>query len=82
VTVRRPGAPRRSIDLERSLELQAALRSSREALARVEGELGALLAALRDPAAALDAAAPDRLSGAARRAGNALASLGALAQQR
>jgi len=68
---RRPvtSAPR-SVDV-----VAAALRSSREALQDIEGQLDALLAVLRDPTAAPDAAAPDRLRGAAREAGTALASL-------
>ncbi len=62
--------------LQRSVDLAAALRSSREALVDIEGQLDALLAALRDPAAPLDARAPDRLRGATRDAGTALATLG------
>jgi hypothetical protein len=77
MTLRRREAP-----LVRSLAMEAALRSSREALARIEGELGALLAALRDPEGRLDAEAADRIGGASRRAGAALATLGALAQRR
>jgi hypothetical protein len=61
--------------LPRSVDVAAALRSSREALQDIEGQLDALLAVLRDPSAAPDAAAPDRLRGAAREAGSALASL-------
>jgi hypothetical protein len=64
--------------LPRSVDLAAALRCSREALLDIEGQLDALLAVLRDPAAAPDATAPDRLRGAARDAGTALASLAAL----
>jgi hypothetical protein len=75
---RREAAP-----LWRGSQLAAALRSSREALSAVEGQLDALLAALRDPGSAPpDAAAADRLSGAAARAGSALASLGTLARRR
>ncbi|HET6147781.1 MAG TPA: hypothetical protein VFH68_09620 [Polyangia bacterium] len=66
--------------LPRPLDLAAALRSSREALLDIEGQLDALLAVLRDPTAAPDATAPDRLRGAAREAGTALASLIALAR--
>jgi hypothetical protein len=58
-------------------DVATALRSSREALADIEGQLDALLAALRDPAAALDKRAPDRLRGATQNAGAALASLDA-----
>jgi hypothetical protein len=53
----------------------AALRRGREALSDIQGQLDALLAALRDPAAPLDASAPDRLAGAAKEADAALASL-------
>jgi hypothetical protein len=75
--VRRSEAP-----LVRGGPLAAALRSSREALAAVEGQLDALLAALRDPVGGPDATAADRLSGAAARAGSAVASLAALARRR
>jgi hypothetical protein len=68
VTVRRrPPAPRQAT-------LAAALRQSRDALGRLEGELAALLAAVRDGSA--DAAAADRLRGAIRAAGSALSGLG------
>jgi hypothetical protein len=70
VTVRR-GAT----SLPRTLDVAAALRSSREALLDIEGQLDALLAVLRDPTGAPDSNAPDRLRGAARDAGTALASL-------
>ena len=60
---------------EQGGDLAAALRSSREALTDIEGQLDALLASLRDPAAALDKRAPDRLRGATQDAGTALASL-------
>ncbi len=69
MTVRRAGA-----NLVRS-SLAAALRSGREALVDIEGQLDALLAALRDPGRAIDAGAPERLHGAAQQAGDALASL-------
>ena len=59
------------------VDLAAALRTSREALTDIEGQLDALLAALRDPAKALDKRAPDRLRGATQNAGTALASLDA-----
>jgi len=69
VTVRRgPPAPRLAT-------LAAALRQSRDALGRLEGELDALLAALRDPASRADAAAADRLRGAIQAAGVAFAGL-------
>ena len=71
VTVRRGGGA----NLVRTTQLAAALRQSREALVDIEGQLDALLSALRDPAAALDAGAPERLHGAARDAGSALAAL-------
>jgi hypothetical protein len=70
VTVRRGATT-----LPRPGDVAAALRSSREALLDIEGQLDALLAVLRNPAAAPDAAAPDRLRGAARNAGTAMASL-------
>ena len=76
VTVRRMDAP-----LLRSTTLGAALRESRAALGQIEGELESLLAALRDPAARVDAAAADRLRGATVAAGDALASLRALARR-
>jgi hypothetical protein len=69
VTVRR-GEP-----LPRLATLAAALRQSRDALGRLEGELDALLAALRDPAVGADAAAAERLRGAVRAAGLAVAGL-------
>jgi len=56
-------------------EISTALRTSREALTDIESQLDALLSALRDPAAALDKRAPDRLRGATQDAGTALASL-------
>jgi hypothetical protein len=55
--------------------MAAALRQSRDALGRLEGELEALLVALRDPALRADTAAADRLRGAVRAAGLALSSL-------
>jgi hypothetical protein len=76
VTVRRTDAP-----LLRSATLSAARRESRAALSHIEGELEALLAALRDPAARVDGAAADRLRGAASAAGDALASLRGLARR-
>jgi len=76
MTVRRPEAP-----LLRSGQLAAALRSSREALSDIQDQLDALLAVLRDPAAAPDAGAADRLRGATRQADSALAALGALARR-
>ena len=76
VTVRRTDAP-----LLRSATVSAALRQSRTALSHIEGELESLLAALRDPAARVDAAAADRLRGATAAAGDALASLRALARR-
>jgi hypothetical protein len=69
VTVRR-GQP-----APRLATLAAALRQSRDALGQLEGELDALLAALRNPAAHADAAAADRLHSAVRAAGVALAGL-------
>ena len=69
VTVRRGGS------LPRLVTLAAALRESRDAIGKLEGELDALLAALRDPTAATDAAAADRLRFALRAAGLALSGL-------
>jgi hypothetical protein len=75
MTVRRSQAP-----LVRNGQISAALRSSREALTDLEGELDALLAAVRG-GGSLRAAA-DRLSGATADAGAALARLGLLARGR
>jgi hypothetical protein len=77
MTVRRSRAP-----LYRQDPLAAVLRSSREALTDIEGQLDALLMALRDPGRALEAGAADRLSGATLDAGSAIAALGALARRR
>jgi hypothetical protein len=77
MTIRRNAAP-----LMRSGQLAAALRSSREAISDLEGQLEALLAALRDPDAAVEAGAADRLRGASHQAGAAVASLSALARRR
>ena len=78
VTVRKRPAP-----MARTGQLAAALRTSREALTDLTGELDALLALLRDPAgAAPDGAAAERLHGAARQVGSAFATLGALARHR
>ena len=60
-------------------DLAAALRSSREALCHLQGQLDALLAALRDPTTVPDAGAAERLHGAARQAGSAVASLSSYA---
>jgi hypothetical protein len=77
MTVRRSRAP-----LYRQDPLAAALRSGREALTDIEGQLDALLTALRDPGRTLEGGAADRLSGATRDAGSAIAALGALARRR
>jgi len=69
VTVRRGSAA------PRLATVAAALRQSRDALGRIEGELDALLAALRDPAARADAAAADRLRAAVLAADVAIAGL-------
>jgi len=74
MTVRRSAAP-----LVRGSQLQAALRSSREALVDVEGRLDALLAAVRAGGPLQDAA--ERLSGATAQAGSALARLGATSRR-
>ena len=70
MAVRRGGA-----NLSRTLDVAAALRSSREALLDIEGQLDALLVMLRDPAATPDAGVADRLRGATRSVGSALARL-------
>ena len=80
VAVRRGGASLRGNANVRAasgtdVDVATALRTSREALSDIEGQLEALLAALRDPAAALDKRAPDRLRGATESAGTALESL-------
>jgi hypothetical protein len=76
MTVRRSEAP-----LVRGSQMAAALRSSREALVDLQGQLDGLLAALRGPGAALRAAAV-RLDGATADAGAAIAQLGVLARGR
>jgi hypothetical protein len=53
----------------------AELRVGREAVADIAGQLDQLTALLRDPGAAIDAGAPDRLARAARRAQRALSAL-------
>ena len=73
MTVRRSEAP-----LVRQGQLAAALRSSREALTDLQGELDALLAAVRGGGSVRDAAA--RVSGATADAGAALSRLGTLAR--
>ena len=78
VAVRRGAASLRGnvrVRATASVDVATALRTSREALTDIEGQLDALLAALRDPTAALDKRAPDRLRGATQNAGTALASL-------
>jgi hypothetical protein len=76
VTLRRGEAP-----LGRSATLAAALRDSRAALSRLEGELGDILSALRDARSCPDAAAPERLRGATSAADAALTSLRAFARR-
>jgi hypothetical protein len=66
----RPTSPARAF--HRTLD---ELRTGREAVSDIEGQLGALMALLRDPAPAIDAGAPDRLAGAVRQAGRALSAL-------
>jgi hypothetical protein len=73
MTVRRREAP-----LVRQGQLAAALRTSREALTDLQGELDALLDAVRGGGPLLTAA--DRLSGATLDAGEAIARLGKLAR--
>jgi hypothetical protein len=67
--------------LLRSSTLAAALRESRTAICQLEGELEAILTALRDPTVRPDETAADRLRGAARAADAAIASLGAFARR-
>jgi hypothetical protein len=74
----RAGGRRPVANLQRTVDVAAALRSSREALVDIQDQLDALLAVLRDPAAAPDASAPERLRGATREAGSALATLSAV----
>lgn len=76
VTLRRSEAP-----LLRSATLAAALSNSRAAISQLEGELEAILTALRDPTVQPDEAVADRLRGAARAADTAFASLGAFARR-
>ena len=76
VTVRRVEAP-----LGRSVTIATALRDSRAALSKLEGELGDILSALHGATGCPDAAAADRLRGAASAADLALASLRALARR-
>ena len=66
---------RRGSSAPRLATLAAALRQSRDAINRIEGELDALLAALRDPAGRADAASADRLQAAMQAAGVAVAGL-------
>ena len=63
----------------RQSQLAAALRSSREALVDLEGQLDALLAAVRGAGSVR--AAADRVSGATLDADAALARLGTLARR-
>ena len=74
MTVRRREAP-----LVRQGQLAAALRSSREALVDLEGQLDALLAAVRGDGSVRVAA--DRVAGATLDANAALARLGTLARR-
>lgn len=53
-----------------------ALRREREVLSEIQRQLDTLLVAVREPSARIARDAPDRLAGAARRAGTALAALG------
>jgi hypothetical protein len=76
VTVRRSEAP-----LLRSATLAAALRDSRTALSQLQGELDAILTALRDPTGRPNEMAADRLHGATQAADAAIASLGAFARR-
>jgi hypothetical protein len=76
VTVRRSEAP-----LLRSTTLATALRDSRAALCSLEGELDAILKALRTADGAPETTAADRLRGATRAAAAAMASLGAFGRR-
>jgi hypothetical protein len=76
VTVRRSEAP-----LLRSTTLATALRDSRAALSSLEGELDAILQALRSTAGAPEMTAADRLRGATRAAAAAMDSLGAFGRR-
>jgi len=76
MTVRRSEAP-----LVRTSQLQAALRSSREALTDLEGQLDALLAAVRGPGAGLRAAS-ESVTNATQDASSALARLSTVARGR
>lgn len=69
-TVADPAAPAAGVG-----RAVAALRRGREALCEIEGQLDSLMAMLREPERRLDAAAPDRLAGATRRADKAMAAL-------
>jgi hypothetical protein len=74
VTVPRSPAPlARAVPSARTKPLASALQESRTALTDLVGELDALLATLRDPTAAPDRGAPDRLRSATAAAGAALA---------
>jgi hypothetical protein len=53
----------------------AGLRRSRKLLTDIEEQLGGLLVSLRQPQPCIDAAAPERLTGAIAQAGRALAAL-------
>jgi hypothetical protein len=79
MTVRRSEAP-----LVRGSKLATALRSSREALLDLEGQLDALLTAVRGPHDQIDAllATSERVSGATGVADAALGRLGTLARRR
>ena len=68
MTVRRAEAP----PLRRLGTLAQTLRQSRDALGKLQDELDAILAVLRDPSSRPDAATVDRLSGAARAALDAI----------
>lgn len=52
-----------------------ALRKGREMISDIQGQLDGVLALLRAPDPQIDIAVPDRLAGAARQAGRALAAL-------
>ncbi|HMC95338.1 MAG TPA: hypothetical protein VKO16_11265 [Polyangia bacterium] len=65
----------------RSASLAAVLSDSRSALRQLEGELEAILTALRDPSIPPALTAADRLRGAVEAADTAFASLGAFSRR-
>ncbi len=66
----KPNSP--AVPLGKSLRLVDALRASREALNDIQGQLDALLSAVRSPAGRPETGAADRLRRATKRAGAAM----------